>query len=171
MKKLLLLIPMLFSSVSCMTATGPNGEKLAMVMTNSGFTTQNVRDSASGTRGIPLLGGTYDNQREQIPQEATQLTKITVGAISVEGVIDQGTPIDNVLGWGWRITRSIVTGQVFKTGITEYFGNKNIETAAEVTKQGVKVGSDTTLGLAKERANLIPKVDPEMVPIEPLKSP
>jgi len=168
---ILLLLAASLALSSCMSATSAQGDKLTMVMTNTGFTTQNVTDSNSATKGIPLLGGGFDNEREQIPQDSSQETKITVGSITVAGVVDQGTPIDNSLGWVWRSIRTIVTGKVFITGLEEYFGEKTARKAGEAANDALKIKTDGATAIAKERADLIPKVNPELVPISPLKSP
>ena len=156
---------------SCMSATGPSGEKLVMVGTNMGFTTGTIRESASKSGGIPLLGGSYGNDILHDPKEAAQVSRITVGAISVEGVIDQGTPTNQSLSWVWRITRTIITGQVFKTGIKEYANTQNLKTGADVAKTTAKLDADVITNQTNARAELIPKVNPEMIPVEAIKSP
>jgi len=156
---------------SCISAKGPSGESLVMVGTNMGFTTETIKESKSRTGGLALLNGSYGNDDLTDTTEGTQHSEIKVGAISITGVIDQGTPTNQTMGWVWRMTRTIVTGQVFKVGLNGWANNQAAKTAADVSKHSATTASKTSLGLAKERAALIPKVNPELVPIEALKSP
>lgn len=111
-------------------------------MGNIGVTTSHTGDSNSATNGgIPLLGGGYANKDIMVAVENTQAPPaLEVGQLKIQGTVDHSTMADSLGGWTWRVVRTVVTGAVFKEGISAWRADK-------------LAGHNEALGLAKVGAN------------------
>ncbi len=160
-------------SGGCTVAKSANGDFLATTA-NYGFTIDRISESDSGTRGIPLLGGSYanDDLGEAREAAAAPVSGITVGSISLTGVVDHSTPMDTLGKWTWRTVRSVVTGKVFIEGIQGYFGNEAAKTAAATAQNADKLSAGVETTRIKESAGLVKAVGvPGEVPIKAVSGP
>lgn len=95
-------------------------------MGNIGVTTSHTGDSNSATNGgIPILGGGYANKDIMVAVENTQAPPaLEVGKLKIQGTVDHSTMADSLGGWTWRVVRTVVTGAVFKEGISAWRADK-----------------------------------------------
>lgn len=145
MKKLIyILVPVLLLP-SCMSIKGPNGESITMVMTNTGFTTNETNGAGSNVGGIG--SGVFNNDSSEQTQLALNgPTGISVGpsGITINSVIDQGTPIDDTLEWVYRGVRAGLVYKGFANLFNNHYGAENAKTAADagVATSEIEAGTE-----------------------------
>lgn len=177
MKHILAFLP-LICLFGCTTAsiTKSNGDKLAY---NSFLTNYNVKTrvedtSDSNVNPIPALSkGRFNGADSLTPTESTKDWAVMIGGedgIKV-GTQDQGTPAGIIGKWTYKIVRVVYVYKGFSDLVGGYFGNQSAKVAADVTKSTNSTNAGVTKHISDNRTALIPQVDPELVPIEALKSP
>lgn len=116
---------------------------------NLGITTDQTSgsDSRAGDGGgIPLLSGGFRNDDRQVARENERATpSLAVGQMTLTGTLDHSTMVDQAGGWIWRGLRTVVTGDVFKTGLRTWGANRAAEAATTTELARIQSGEAIAL--------------------------
>lgn len=171
MRSALLLACLLASCTTYKEFDPVTGRKTIAFTTNAniGITTSKVDESDSSTTGgaMPIVGGGYRNDTLTEAKENSSPASLTIGQLALNGTIDHSTIADEVGGWTWRTVRSIITGTVFREGISAWEADKLATTGAEVSKSQISAGTTQAVD-ANATAVAIKKIDSETaIALEP----
>ena len=139
---------------SCMSVRGPNGEKVTLVMTNVGFTTdQSANLNSDVGMGDGFFSDDVAKYAHHSPANGPSGIKVGPQGIEISGIIDQSTPIDEAGEHVYKSLRAYFVLEGFRNLFDNYFGNQALDTEAARDVDLAEIGAET------DQAEIAAKVD------------